>query len=239
MRSEWGFELRGGLEMIRVKTALLRRGAVCVFAAALAAMLAACSSATTAQLTTGSDDVRYDADRAQKSLEALEAQRSRESGATKVDADATAENVAERLPYIGLPESLIDKTWLGVPDRVGEVIDSGKFKGGTPYYWNAQNGSGDMLFDAIVVDGVVVNVSKYNLAKNYWCDATGTIRMLPDRTASGAQVDGGTRQFVPQEDPSDYDSPDEYADAAEDEFAAHGSSNPWQDAFDYWESNVG
>ena len=119
--------------MIRVKTALLRQGAVCVFAAALAAMLAACSSATTAPSAAGSADVRYDADRAQKSLEALEAQRSRESGATEVDADATAENVAERLPYIGLPESLIDKTWLGVPDRVGEVIDSGKFKGGTPY----------------------------------------------------------------------------------------------------------
>lgn len=225
--------------MIRANTALLRRGTMCVFAAVLAAMLAACSSATTARPTTGSDDVRYDVDRAQKSLEALGAQRSRESGATEVDADATAESVAERLPYIGLPESLIDKTWLGVPDRVGEVIDSGKFKGGTPYCWNAQNGSGDLLFDAIVVDGVVVNVNKYNLAKNYWCDATGTIRMLPDRTASGAQVDGGTRQFVPQEDPSDYDSPDEYADAAEGEFAAHGSSNPWQDAFDYWESNVG
>lgn len=225
--------------MIRLKTALLGRGAVCVFAAALAAMLAACSSATTAPPAAGSDDVRYDADRAQKSLEALEAQHSRESGATEVDADATAENVAERLPYIGLPESLIDKTWLGVPDRVGEVIDGGKFEGGTPYYWNAQNGSGDLLFDAIVVDGVVVNVSKYNLAKNYWCDAAGTMRVLPDRTASGAQVDGGTTQFVPQEDPSDYDSPDEYADAAEDEFAAHGSSNSWQEAFDYWESCMG
>lgn len=225
--------------MIRLKTALLGRGAVCVFAAALAAMLAACSSATTAPPAAGSDDVRYDADRAQKSLEALEAQHSRESGATEVDADATAENVAERLPYIGLPESLIDKTWLGVPDRVGEVIDGGKFEGGTPYYWNAQNGSGDLLFDAIVVDGVVVNVSKYNLAKNYWCDAAGTMRVLPDRTASGAQVDGGTTQFVPQEDPSDYDSPDEYADAAEDEFATRGSSDPWQEAFDYWESSVG
>lgn len=212
---------------------------MCVFAAALATMLAACSSATTAPPATGSDDVRYDAERAQKSLEALEAQRSRESGATEVDAEATAENVAERLPYIGLPESLIDKTWLGVPDRVGEVIDSGKFKGGTPYYWNAQNGSGDPLFDAIVVDGVVVNVNKYNLAKNYWCDATGMMRALPDRAASGARVDGGPTQFIPQEDPSDYDFPDEYADAAEDEFAAHGSSNPWQDAFDYWESSVG
>ena len=85
----------------------------------------------------------------------------------------------------------------------------------------------------------MVNVSKYNLAKNYWCDAAGTMRVLPDRTASGAWVDGGATQFVPNEDPSDYDSPDEYADAAEDEFATHGSSNSWQEAFDYWESCMG
>ena len=71
-----------------------------------------------------------------------------------------------------------------------------------------------------------MNVSKYNLAKNYWCDAAGTMRVLPDRTASGARVDGEATQFVPNEDPSDYDSPDEYADAAE-------------EAFDYWESCMG
>lgn len=67
-----------------------------------------------------------------------------------------------------------------------------------------------------------------------WHDARAA-----DRTASGARVDGGATQFVPNEDPSDYDSPDEYADAAEDEFAAHGSSNSWQEAFDYWESCMG
>lgn len=212
---------------------------ICVFVVVLTAMLAACSSVTTVPSTMEGSDVRYGADRVQKSLEALEAQRSRESGATQVDTDATAKSVAELLPYIGLPESLIDKTWLGAPDRVGEVIDGGKFKDGTPYYWNAQNGSGDLLFDAIAVDGVVVNVSKYNLAKNYWCDAAGTMRVLPDRTASGARVDGGATQFVPNEDPSDYDSPDEYTDAAEDEFADHGSSNSWQEAFDYWESCIG
>lgn len=209
------------------------------FVAALTVMLAACSNATTAPSATEGGDVRYDVEHVQKSLEALEAQHPQKSGATQVDADATAESVAELLPYIGLPESLIDKTWLGVPDRVSEVIDSGKFKDGTPYYWNAQNGSGDLLFDAIVVDGVVVNVSKYNLAKNYWCDAAGTMRVLPDRTTSGARVDSGSMQFVSYEDPSDYDSPDEYADAGEEEFAAHGSSNPWQDAFDYWESCMG
>lgn len=225
--------------MIRVNTAQSRRGMMFVFVAALTAMLAACSNATTASSATEGSDIRYDVEHVQKSLEALEAGRPQESGATQVDADATAESVAELLPYIGLPESLIDKTWLGAPDRVGEAIDGGKFKDGTPYYWNAQNGSGDLLLDAIVVDGVVVNVSKYNLAKNYWCDAADTMRVLPDRAASGARVDGGATQLDPNEDPSDYDSPDEYADAAEDEFADHGSSNPWQEAFDYWESCMG
>ena len=224
--------------MIRVKMALLRWGAISAVLAVLATTLAACSSATTAPSAVGSD-VRYDADCTQKSLEALETRHSRELGTTQVDVDATAENVAELLPYIGLPESHIDKTWLGVPDRVGEAIGTGKFEGGVPYYWNAQNGSGDLLFDAIAVDGVVVNVSKYNLAKNYWRDAAGEMRVLPDRTASEARIDAGAIPLVPQEDPSDYASPDEYADATEDEFAARGSSDPWQDAFDYWESCVG
>lgn len=225
--------------MIHVNTAQSRRGMMCVFVAALTAMLAACSNATTASSATEGSDVRYDVEHVQKSLEALEAQRPQKSGVTQVDTDATVKSVAELLPYIGLPESLIDKTWLGAPDRVGEVIDGGKFKDGTPYYWNAQNGSGDLLFDAIAVDGVVVNVSKYNLAKNYWRDAAGEMRVLPDRTASEARIDAGAIPLVPQEDPSDYASPDEYADATEDEFAARGSSDPWQDAFDYWESCVG
>lgn len=222
--------------MFRLSGARLRRAVACMFVCAVAVALAACSSEPAASSLSSGEVQRYDAGRGQKAAETLQAQSAHDEAGVVPDAGATAESVAGRLPYIGLPESLIDKTWLGVPDWVGEVIDSGKFEGGTPYYWNAQNGSGDLLFDAIVVNGVVVNVSKYNLAKNYWLDADGAMRALPDRTASGAMVDADTAPFVPQEDPSDYDSPDEYADDAEDEFAAHGSSNPWQDAFDYWES---
>lgn len=107
---------------------------MCVFVAALTAMLSACSNATTASSATEGSDIRYDVEHVQKSLEALEAQRSQKSGATQVDTDATAESVAELLPYSGLPESLIDKTWLGVPYRVGEAIGTGKFEGGVPYY---------------------------------------------------------------------------------------------------------
>lgn len=62
--------------MIRVNTAQSRRGMMCVFVAALTAMLAACSNATTASSATEDSDIRYDVEHVQKSLEALEAQRS-------------------------------------------------------------------------------------------------------------------------------------------------------------------
>ncbi len=65
---------------------------MCVFVAALTAMLSACSNATTASSATEGSDVRYDVEHVQNSLEALEAQRPQKSGAAQVDADATAED---------------------------------------------------------------------------------------------------------------------------------------------------
>lgn len=93
--------------MIRVNTAQSRRGMICVFVAALTAMLTACSNATTASSATEGSDIRYDVEHVQKSLEALEARRPQESGATQVDTDATAESMAELLPYIGLPKTAV------------------------------------------------------------------------------------------------------------------------------------
>ena len=93
--------------MIHVNTAQSRRGMMCVFVAALTAMLAACSNATTASSATEGSDVRYDVEHVQKSLEALEAQRSQKSGVTQVDTDATVKSVAELLPYIGLPKTAV------------------------------------------------------------------------------------------------------------------------------------
>ena len=93
--------------MIRVNTAQSRRGMMCVFVAALTAMLAACSNATTASSATEGSDIRYDVEHVQKSLEALEAQRPQKSGVTQVDTDATVKSVAELLPYIGLPKTAV------------------------------------------------------------------------------------------------------------------------------------
>lgn len=147
--------------------------------------------------------------------------------------------IAEGLPFKDMDSSLIDQTWLGVHDEEGEVISCGSlFSGGTPYYWRAQNGTDDVVFGAIVRDGRVIKVSKYNQGSNYWA-VPGQIlgRDLPDRTASGAMVDKGTLDAVP-DDPTDYASPDEYADNNEAAFASNGASDPWQSAYDYWCGNA-
>lgn len=147
--------------------------------------------------------------------------------------------IDEGLPFIDMDASLIDQTWLGAHDEEGEVITGGGlFAGGTPYCWRAWNGTGDRVFEAIVRDGRVIKVNKDNLGKNYWA-VPGQIldRELPDRTASGAQVDRGSCGSIP-DDPTDYDSPDEYADNNSYAFAANGASDPWQSAYDYWCGNA-
>lgn len=67
---------------------------MCVFVAALTAMLAACSNATTASSATEGSDIRYDVEHVQKSLEALGAGHPQESGATQVDADVAEDEFA-------------------------------------------------------------------------------------------------------------------------------------------------
>lgn len=147
--------------------------------------------------------------------------------------------IAEGLPFKDMDASLIDQTWLGAHDEEGEVITGGSLlAGGTPYYWRAWNGTGDRVFEAIVRDGRVIKVSKDNLGRNYWA-VPGQIlgRELPDRTASGAMVDKDALTAVP-DDPTDYNSPDEYADDNEAVFASNGASDPWQSAYDYWCGNA-
>lgn len=147
-------------------------------------------------------------------------------------------SIAEGLPFKDMDGSLIDQTWLGEHDEMGEPIDGGLFAGGISYTWNAQNGTDDAVFSAIVVDGRVAKVSKCNMGRNYWA-VPGSLsgRELPDRTASGAQVDTSAAGRQP-EDPTDYDSPEAYADNNEDAFRANGAEDPWQSAYDYWCGNA-
>ena len=174
----------------------------------------------------------------QKKIDALDAKDNKDDKSASVDTNATAESVAKRLPYIGMPKTLIDKTWLGAPDKVDKALDSGKWQGGTPYYWCAKNGSDDYVFSAIVMDDSVVQVDKYNMGTDYWLDPKSKAELvMPNRKASGMQIDYSDA-FAVQTDPFDYDSPEEYADNAQKEFAASGSSDPWQDAYTYWEEMV-
>ena len=88
--------------------------------------------------------------------------------------------LAQALPWKGMPEALLASTYLGEPDEAGEVIDGGLFKGGTPYYWRSHNDKHERVFEVIVRDGEVIDVSKWNTSTNYWlgCEDPATAAYL-------------------------------------------------------------
>lgn len=131
-----------------------------------------------------------------------------------------------------MPAELLDKTWLGAPERTGEIIDGGLFDGGVTYYWYSSNGLHDVLFSATVRDGEVINVAKWNTGRNYWEGYWG----LPNRDASGEVVKATAPTY---ESPYDYDSPDDYADTAEDYFRWLGCDDPYDAAYQHWEDLAG
>jgi hypothetical protein len=157
------------------------------------------------------------------------------------------DDLAGKLPYVGMKESLIDKTWLGMPKnsaRVGYgVPTTSKYE----YYWYSTNGKNEKLFSAYVCYGVVVDVSKWQTLTNYWMNADGTSKDLPDRDASGNRVvssssssksTSSSSKTTPKEDPTDYSTPEEYADNAQKDFESKGSKDGWKDAYEYWEDNA-
>ena len=173
------------------------------------------------------------------------------SDASKNDEQVSQEELDElagKLPYVGMKESLIDKTWLGMPKnsaRVGYgVPTTSKYE----YYWYSTNGKNDKLFSAYVCYGVVVDVGKCLTLTDYWMNADGTSKDLPDRGASGKRIASGssssssksssTSKTTPKEDPSDYSTPEEYADNAQKDFESKGSKDGWKDAYEYWEDNA-
>lgn len=162
------------------------------------------------------------------------------AAATGEGASAPGEREAAdvpRLPQVGMDASLIDETELGPHDGESRPIDGGMWKGGASYYWLARNGTGDQVFSAIVKDGEVVKVNKFNMFKDYWNDGTVTGRDFPDLYASGEEVPRTT--VAPQlDDPVDYATPEEYADNNEGYFEYYGYDDPWDAAFQYWEGNA-
>lgn len=226
----------------------IRRFAGASLAVAMASLcLTACSpaasgssrdGASSAQEKTGSSPSVHTAAEIEAILAELESGQKPELE-TPLTERPDGKAISEGLPFKDMDTSLIDQTWLGVHDEKGEIISGGSlFSGGTPFYWRAQNGTDDLVFEAIVRDGRVIKVSKFNQGRNYWA-VPGQIlgRDLPDRTASGAMVEKGSLDVVP-DDPTDYASPKEYADNNETAFASNGASDPWQSAYDYWCGNA-
>lgn len=147
--------------------------------------------------------------------------------------------IAESLPYEGMDVKFIDLTWLGEHD--GTETDDDE----TQYYWLADNDTGDRVFTAYVVDGVVDTTFRNNAGTNYWKDEEEDFD-YPDLDASGEDVkrdygddDDDSSANITLEDPLDYNTPEEYADNAYKDFEALGYDDPWDAAFEYWEDNAG
>ena len=140
-------------------------------------------------------------------------------------------DISEGLPFKGMDVSLLDQTWLGAHDEEGEQIQGGLYDGGTSYRWLARNGTGDRVFSAIALDGVVAQVTKENLSKDYWANPGSVMpKELPDREAAGTAVVASGSSPIPEEapdgaeDPLDYDDPEDYAAANERAFELQGTS---------------
>lgn len=147
--------------------------------------------------------------------------------------------VAHAMPWKGMPATLIGSTYLGEPDETGGVIDGGLLDGGTPYYWRSRNEKHERVFEAVVRDGEVIDVSRWNQGANYWPESTSlNADALPILDASGARndVSSGAPDLP---DPNDYDNPDDYEADAEDYFTWLGCDDPAQAAYLYWESIAG
>ncbi len=154
-------------------------------------------------------------------------------------------DISEGLPFKGMDVSLLDQTWLGAHDEEGEQIQGGLYDGGTSYRWLARNGTGDRVFSAIALDGVVAQVTKENLSKDYWANPGSVMpKELPDREAAGTAVVASGSSPIPEEapdgaeDPLDYDDPEDYADANERAFELQGTKDAWQAAYEYWCRNA-
>lgn len=152
--------------------------------------------------------------------------------------------VSQSLPFVGMDARLIGKTWLGESSAPAQKMTSGRYRDAYYYCWTAD--SGDAIYEAYIKDYKVIVVACRNRDTDYWRDENGRMRPFPDRSGTGverkAKRASGTSKsgdkLTELLDPWDYDSPEDYADDAEEYFRAHGSKDPWSDAFEYWEREV-
>lgn len=152
---------------------------------------------------------------------------------TTESASSIPADLADQLPYRGLAESYIDDSWLGPHDETAQVTY--RKAAATEYIWRSRNGLDDKVFSAYCADGQVIAVTRWRSGTTYW----PSVRGLPDLSADGSTRSDGAQASSDRPDPLDYSSPEEYADAAEPWFASQGSTDPWGDAYRYWEDEAG
>ncbi|ERI06542.1 hypothetical protein HMPREF9069_00099 [Atopobium sp. oral taxon 810 str. F0209] len=156
----------------------------------------------------------------------------------------SGKSVSQSLPFVGMDVRLINKTGLGASSSAAKKMTSGRYRGAYYYYWAAD--SGDVIYEAYSKDYKIIDVAYRNRDTDYWRDENGELRSLPDRSGTGVErkakkIYGTSKpenKLIELLDPWDYDSPEDYADDAEEYFRAQGSKDPWGDAFGYWENEV-
>ena len=203
------------------------------------ALAAGCSATTSTTASTGTEQSRTTSSSSAGSSPSVDSTSSSTSASTPTstttptatDSSEDLPDVSERLPYKGMPASLIGKTWLGPADEVGETLGSGKFKGSKPYKWYSRDGKRFLVFTAYVNDSEVLKVEKSGLKKSYWYDGTVAGRDLPDLYGTGEDATESTKKSVP--DPDGWDDPDDYAEDCSEYFGSRA------EACEYWCEEMG
>lgn len=94
-------------------------------------------------------------------------------------------SISESLPYEGMDSKFIDVTWLGNHDGEDAVVENGSKAGSVPYYWLADNDTGDRVFTVYVLDGEVIAVYRNNFSLDYWYNPDEGSLDYPDLDAAG------------------------------------------------------
>ena len=196
------------------------------------ALAAGCSATTATSAPTGTEQSRADSSSSTDSPTSTST--STPTSTTTSTATGSSEDlpdVSGRLPYKGMPASLIGETWLGPADEVGETLSCGKFKGSKPYKWYSRDGKHFLVFTAYVNDSEVLKVEKSGLKKSYWYDGTVTGRDLPDLYGTGEDATESAKKTIP--DPDGWDDPDDYAEDCSEYFGSRA------EAYEYWCEEMG
>ena len=152
-----------------------------------------------------------------------EAQQERDEQPTAAQPPA---DLADRMPYAGMPEAWIDATYMG-PHDAAEASGTT-----TIYKWYSRNGKHDLIYGAYCKAGAVDHVAQFLSATDYW---PGIAAKKPDFYAQGIP-DSPVVDEKP--DPADYDDEDDYISASEDWYRRHGADDTDAEATEDWDANA-